>query len=79
MNDLRKEIAAVEDCVPLMRLSQTDAWRKQFGWRAWLEEMIGLAVSERLAATVHRQPGCGSYTSGSYADRRRGTIVEVVL
>jgi hypothetical protein len=77
-NDVSKEIAAVEDGIPMLRLSQIDAWRKKFGWQTWLEKMIQLAVVKQLAATVHRQPGCVSYRSDQYVDRRRGTIVEVV-
>jgi hypothetical protein len=78
VNDVSKEIAAVEDGTPMLRLSQVDVWRKKFEWQAWLEKMIRLAVSKQLAATVHRQPGCVSYTSGQYVARRRGSVVDVV-
>lgn len=78
VNDLSKEIAAVEDGIPMLRLSQVDVWRKKFGWQAWLEKMIRLAVNKQLAATVHHQPGCVSYTSDQYVARRRGSVVEIV-
>lgn len=78
INNLSKEIAATEDGIPMLRLSQADAWRKKFGWKEWLRRMIQLAVQSQLKQIVHRQPGCVLYTSGSYVDRRRGTIVEVV-
>lgn len=77
-NDLSKEIAAVEDGTPMLRLSQVDAWRKKFAWKAWLEKMICAAVDKKLAATVYRQPGCVSYAVGQYVARRRGSVVEVV-
>ena len=78
VNDLSKEIAAVEDGIPVLRLSQSYVWRRKFGWQAWLEKMIWLAVSKQLAVAVHRQPGCVLYTSGQYVARRCGTVVEVV-
>jgi hypothetical protein len=78
VNDLAKEIAAVEDGIPLLRLSQPDVWRKKFAWENWLERMINLASTSRLSTAVYRQPGCISYSALSYVDRRRGTIVEVV-
>ena len=78
VNDFSKEIAAVEDGIPMLRLYQPDAWRKKFGWQAWLEKMIRLAVSKQLAAAVHRQPGCVSYTSGQYVARRSESVIEVV-
>jgi hypothetical protein len=77
-NDFSKEVAAVEDGIPMLRLCQPDAWRKKFGWQAWLEKMIRLAVSKQLAAAVHRQPGCVSYTSGQYVARRSESVIEVV-
>ena len=78
VNDVSKEIAAIEDGIPMLRLSQVDAWRKKFKWQVWLEKMIKLAVIKQLTVIVHRQPGCVSYTTGMYVERRLGTIVEVV-
>ena len=78
VNDVFKEIAAIEDGIPMLRLSQTDAWRKKFAWTDWLEKMIRVAIDKKLVASVYRQPGCVSYTVGQYVSRRIGSIVEVV-
>ena len=77
VNDVSKEIAAVEDGIPMLRLYQVDVWRKKFEWKAWLENMIELAMKRELVATVHRQPGCVVYKSDQYIARRRGSVVEV--
>lgn len=77
-NDLLKEIAAVEDGIPLLRLSQPDVWRGKFAWKPWLEQLICGAIRKQLVAAIHRQPGCVWYTTGLYVDRRRGSVVEVV-
>lgn len=78
VNDVSKEIAAIEDGIPMLRLSQTDAWRKKFAWTDWLKKMIRVAIDKKLVASVYRQPGCVSYTVGQYVSRRIGSIVEVV-
>lgn len=78
VNDLHKEVAAIEDGIPMIRLYQPTVWRGKFDWRSWLVPMVARAVLQTLEVIVHRHPNCMAYLSESYVCRRKHTIVEVL-
>lgn len=73
--DLRKELEAAEDDVPLVRLFQPDVWRGKFDWQPFLLEKVLMVTSNVACVGVFRQPGCKWYTEGRYATMRQGTRV----
>lgn len=78
LNDVEKEIAAVTEGIPMLRVFQPDVWNELFDWKHWFSEMISAAISGKLSVAVHRQPSCSKYTTGAYAERRSETIVAVM-
>lgn len=78
LNDVEKEVMAVDADVPMLRLFQPDVWNDRFDWKSWLQSKVSLALAEQLIVGVHRQPGCAMYSSDRYLERRVATSVAVV-
>ena len=78
LNDVEKEVAAIDAGVPVLRLFQPDVWNDRFDWKAWLRSQVSLALTKQLIVGVHRQPGCTMYSSDRYVERRVATSVAVV-
>jgi len=74
--DLAKEVYAVQNKVPLVRIYQQDVWNDAFDWKATLTCFLGAMSKGELHPKVYRQPHA-LYHSGEYAALRVGTIVEV--
>jgi len=76
VNDLDKEVRAIENGIPLVRMYQEDVWENRFDWKATIEAFVHAALCGELPIEVHRQPH-QLYRSGEYARVRKGTKVEV--
>ena len=76
-NDLDKEVGVVERGVPMLRVFQDDMWNNRIDWKRLLVSTIKTALHGDLPVKVHRQPDQPLYTTGKYADLRKGSTVDV--
>jgi hypothetical protein len=77
-HDFRKEIFAMEYEVPMLRLLSRSVYFDILNWRQWIVFRLRLAMRHTLEAEIHRLGKSTHYTTGAYAERRMGTVLQRV-
>lgn len=76
--DLSKELYAMQNRIPMIRVFQESVWAGEYNWRQSLSNFIEELANNNLQPMIYREPH-KVYQEGAYATMREGSIVDVSI